>query len=101
MYSIIVSKCESNYVEKTSIARSPVFDAMLKHNMKEREQNKITIQDVDHKVLEEMLRFIYTGKAPQLGNMADALLAVAEKVGDKLGSNSKVFNFFFEFARLV
>ncbi len=62
-------------------ARSPVFAAMFEHEMEERKQNRVDITDVDHEVLKEMLRFIYTGKAPNLEKMADDLLAAADKVG--------------------
>lgn len=62
------------------IARSPVFAAMFEHEMEERKQNRVAISDVDHEVLKEMLRFIYTGKAPNLEKMADDLLAAADKV---------------------
>ncbi|XP_055678847.1 protein roadkill isoform X1 [Lutzomyia longipalpis] len=60
-------------------ARSPVFAAMFEHEMEERKQNRVAITDVDHEVLKEMLRFIYTGKAPNLEKMADDLLAAADK----------------------
>lgn len=53
---------------------------MFEHEMEERKQNRVTISDVDHDVLKEMLRFIYTGKAPNLEKMADDLLAAADKV---------------------
>jgi len=43
-------------------------------------QNRVDIADVDHEVMREMLRFIYTGKAPNLDRMADELLAAADKV---------------------
>lgn len=61
-------------------ARSPVFAAMFEHEMEERKQNKVAIIDVDQDVLKEMLRFIYTGKSPNLEKMADDLLAAADKV---------------------
>lgn len=48
--------------------------------MEERKQNRVAITDVDHEVLKEMLRFIYTGKSPNLEKMADDLLAAADKV---------------------
>lgn len=48
--------------------------------MEERKLNRVDIHDVDHEVLREMLRFIYTGKAPNLEKMADDLLAAADKV---------------------
>lgn len=62
------------------LARSPVFAAMFEHEMEERKQNRVTISDVEHDVLKEMLRFIYTGKSPNLEKMADDLLAAADKV---------------------
>lgn len=43
-------------------------------------QNRVEINDVDHEVMKEMLRFFYTGKAPNLEKMADDLLAAADKV---------------------
>lgn len=61
-------------------ARSPVYAAMFEHEMEERKHNRVDITDVDHEVMREMLRFIYTGKAPNLEKMADDLLAAADKV---------------------
>ncbi|XP_059478653.1 speckle-type POZ protein B isoform X2 [Neocloeon triangulifer] len=60
-------------------ARSPVFAAMFEHEMEERKHNRVEIADVDHEVLREMLRFIYTGRATCLDKMADDLLAAADK----------------------
>lgn len=77
-------------------ARSPVFAAMFEHEMEERKQNRVAIVDVDHEVLKEMLRFIYTGKAPNLEKMADDLLAAADKVchmGKPLRFNCSRFNY--------
>lgn len=62
------------------LARSPVFAAMFEHEMEERKRNRVDITDVDHEVLREMLRFIYTDRAPNLDKMADDLLAAADKV---------------------
>ena len=42
-------------------------------------QNRVEINDVDPEVFKEMMRFIYTGKAPNLEKMADNLLAAADK----------------------
>lgn len=66
-------------IHVTLTARSPVFSAMFEHEMEERKQNRVDITDVDHEVLREMLRFIYTGKAANLEKMADDLLAAADK----------------------
>ncbi|XP_022245728.1 protein roadkill-like isoform X2 [Limulus polyphemus] len=60
-------------------ARSLVFAAMFEHEMEEKKQNRVHITDMDHEVLREMLRFIYTGKSPSLEKMADDLLAAADK----------------------
>jgi len=60
-------------------ARSVVFNAMFEHEMEERKQNRVEITDVDHSVMSEMLRFIYTGKVANLDRMADDLLAAADK----------------------
>lgn len=56
---------------------------MFEHEMEERKLNKVAIIDVDQDVLKEMLRFIYTGKSPNLEKMADDLLAAADKVSDE------------------
>ncbi|XP_047918748.1 speckle-type POZ protein-like isoform X1 [Anser cygnoides] len=42
-------------------------------------KNRVEINDVDPEVFKEMMRFIYTGKAPNLEKMADNLLAAADK----------------------
>lgn len=69
-------------------------------------QNRVDIADVDHEVMREMLRFIYTGKAPNLEKMADDLLAAADKVSlaqcsSSIPSDSSpVVNFWFLLARI-
>ncbi|XP_053453548.1 speckle-type POZ protein-like isoform X3 [Nycticebus coucang] len=60
-------------------ARSPVFNAMFEHEMEESKKNRVEINDLDPEVFKEMMRFIYTGKAPNLDKMADNLLAAADK----------------------
>lgn len=40
------------------------------------------INDLDPEVFKEMMRFVYTGKAPNLDKMADSLLAAADKVSN-------------------
>ena len=79
-------------------ARSPVFSAMYEHEMVESRkvrdgpfcvrqscpslpsQNRVEISDLDQEVMQEMLAYIYTGKAPNLKKMADSLLSAADKV---------------------
>ena len=60
-------------------ARSPVFAAMFKHDMKERNTGIVKVDDIDQGVMKEVLRFVYTGKVLNLDEMADSLLAAAEK----------------------
>ncbi|XP_020042350.1 speckle-type POZ protein-like isoform X4 [Castor canadensis] len=60
-------------------ARSPVFNAMFEHEMEESKKNRVEINDLDPEVFKEMMRFVYTGKAPNLDKMADNLLAAADK----------------------
>ena len=55
---------------------------MFQHDLEESKQNRVDITDVDNDVLREMLKFIYTGKAPNLDKMAADLLAAADKVSD-------------------
>lgn len=44
-------------------ARSPMFRGMFSHDMKESKYNRVEVSDVDPDVLQEMLRYIYTGKS--------------------------------------
>ncbi|XP_055840544.1 protein roadkill-like [Episyrphus balteatus] len=60
-------------------ARSDVFAAMFEHDMKEQQSNRVVITDVDHVVLQELLHFIYTGRAPNISEMASSLLVAADK----------------------
>lgn len=61
------------------VARSPVLAAMFEHDMKERQHNRVEIDDMDPDVMADMLRFIYMGRAPNLDSMAADLLAAADK----------------------
>ncbi|XP_040607405.1 speckle-type POZ protein-like [Mesocricetus auratus] len=62
-------------------ACSPVFRAMLVHDMERSRTNRIEIHDLEPQVFKAMMGFIYTGKAPDLQAMADAMLAAAAKYG--------------------
>ncbi|XP_051054988.1 speckle-type POZ protein-like [Phodopus roborovskii] len=62
-------------------ARSEVFRDMFQHDLKESRTNRIEIHDLEPQVFEAMMGFIYTGKAPDLHSMADAVLAAADKYG--------------------
>ena len=62
------------------LARSPVFRAMFEHEMEESKFNRVEISDISPEVFKEMLNFLYTGKSPNLSEMAAELLAAADKV---------------------
>jgi speckle-type POZ protein len=59
-------------------ARSPVFDAMFQHNMKEKKMNETVITDVTPAAFKALLRFIYTGHC-QVGLLAEQLFMAADK----------------------
>ncbi|XP_065205278.1 speckle-type POZ protein B-like [Planococcus citri] len=60
-------------------ASSPVFRAMFKHSLKEKELNRVDIEDINEAVVEEMLKYIYTGKCEVPDELAEGLLAAADK----------------------
>lgn len=60
-------------------ARSPVFSSMFQSDMKEKHDNAVIIKDIDYDALQEMLRFMYSAKVENLGELAGAVLAAAEK----------------------
>ena len=70
---------EFHCVKSLLVARSQVFAAMFEHDMEEAKHNRVEVKDVDSEVMDQMLRFIYTGKAPDLERMAAELLAAADK----------------------
>ena len=61
-------------------ARSKVFAAMFEHDCLEKQQSSVTITDVAAGVFEELLRYIYSSKMPDLDQFATGLLAAADKV---------------------
>lgn len=68
------------FVHKAILAaRSRVFHAMFEHKMKESEDGEVTIDDVEPDVMREMLSFMYTGTCQNLDQMAQHLIAAAEK----------------------
>ena len=60
-------------------ARSPVLEAMFSHNMKEKLDRKVEIQDMDADTCHQMVVFMYSGKVARLGEKAADLLVAAEK----------------------
>ncbi|KAH9363683.1 hypothetical protein HPB48_017033 [Haemaphysalis longicornis] len=60
-------------------ARCPVFASMFKHDMLENTTNEVEIPDIGSEVFREMLRFVYTGEAPNLQKFPMQLLVAADK----------------------
>lgn len=77
---LCASEKEFNVHKAILAARSPVFKAMFQSGtgMTEAQTGRVEIKDIDPEVLEEMLRFMYTGLAPNLKHMAAKLLVAAD-----------------------
>ncbi|XP_065205294.1 protein roadkill-like isoform X5 [Planococcus citri] len=60
-------------------ARSPVFAAMFRHEMMESQQSIVTIDDVKEEVMDEILKYIYTGKCENVDELGNELLEAADK----------------------
>jgi speckle-type POZ protein len=60
-------------------ARSPVFSAMFGHEMLESRERRVEISDLSADVVADLLRYVYSGVAPNLDHMAPELLAGADK----------------------
>jgi hypothetical protein len=65
---------------KFILSRSPVFNAMLNlHDTKEAQNGVIKIEDIEHEVLLEMIRYMYTDQVPKLKELALELMIAANK----------------------
>ncbi len=60
-------------------AQSPVFRRMFETDMKEKQEGRSAIEDMSTDVAEELLTFMYTGKAPNVEEMTEELLQLADK----------------------
>ena len=60
-------------------ARSPVFAAMFRNEMREKVSNRADIVDVDADTFQELLRFIYTGTVEKLSELVREILAASIK----------------------
>ncbi|CAG0903282.1 unnamed protein product [Cyprideis torosa] len=54
-------------------AQSPVFASMFEHEMLEKQTGEVKITDIQAKVIEELLRFMYTGDAKNIRKLAEEL----------------------------
>lgn len=67
------------HVHKNILAiRSPFFNAMFEHDMLEKIENTVKIENFKYEVLIEVFRFIYSGKVNKLDLLICELLRAAE-----------------------
>ncbi|XP_058793356.1 speckle-type POZ protein-like B [Phymastichus coffea] len=78
-FKIIVEKREFRVHRAILAAISPVFHAMFESKMRESNEGRVHIEDVEADVIEKTLYFIYVGKLNDIEDLADKVLAVAEK----------------------
>ena len=74
--------CEGAVIHASSFilkARSKVFEAMLTHDMKEKRDNKIDIEDIRFEVMDAFIEFLHTDHFDYDNEMALDLLIAAEK----------------------
>ena len=60
-------------------ARSSVFLAMFQSDLTEKQTNTVKIEDIEPAVFKEVLRFIYTDQVENMDELAEGLLAAAER----------------------
>ena len=60
-------------------SRSQVFNTMFESNMKEKITGSVEVKDMDHKVFEDLLKYIYSGEAPNIDDHTEELFAAADQ----------------------
>jgi len=60
-------------------ARSSVFRAMFQHDMKENKNGEVIISDLEYSTVNDMVRYIYSGRVDDINTKAAALLSAADK----------------------
>jgi len=58
-------------------SRSPVFAAMFEHDMKEKQEKRVTFDDLSSRVVKGLLEFIYTDIVVDIATLAPELLPPA------------------------
>merc|ERR1712098_228873 len=53
-------------------------EAMFQHDTEENQKNLVEVKDFQPKVLEEMLKYIHTGSAPNINDLSKELLVAAD-----------------------
>ena len=60
-------------------SRSPVFAAMFDHDTKEKQEKRVTIDDLSSKAVKSLLEFVYTDKVANITTLAPELFPAAQK----------------------
>jgi len=60
-------------------SRSQVFRMMFESNMKEKLSGSVEVKNMDTKVFEDMLKYIYSGEAPNIDDHSEELFAAADQ----------------------
>jgi len=79
--SDVIIRCDDKVFDCHKIilaSRSPVFKTMLESNMREKNTGEIEIKNMDHEVLEDLLKYIYSGVAPNIDAHSKELFAAAD-----------------------
>lgn len=71
---------DSNVIEahKFVLARSPVFQAMFKNEMKEKKSGEVHVKNFNYQTMISVIRFMYTDKVEDLKFVANELLNAAD-----------------------
>uniref|UniRef100_A0A0N5BLA5 BTB domain-containing protein n=1 Tax=Strongyloides papillosus TaxID=174720 RepID=A0A0N5BLA5_STREA len=76
---IRVKKIKINVHKYILAGKSEVFNSILTEKQCESNPSIITIYGFSPKVVKEMIEYLYTGKSPNMDNMACPMLKIAEK----------------------
>jgi len=60
-------------------SRSQFFKKMFESNMYEKFTGSVEIKEIDHKVFEDVLKYIYSGEAPNIDDHTEELLAATDQ----------------------
>ena len=78
-FTIVVGEKKFKVHKFMLATRSPVFRKMIESSMKESVESYVEISDFSKDVVHEMLRFIYTGDAPNVKSNPQDMLSIADK----------------------
>lgn len=69
---------KSTKAHRSVLARSPVFHAMFQNEMKEKHSDEVHVNNISHKVLKEMVLFMYSDKVNDMDAIAGDLMIAAD-----------------------